>query len=363
MKSFKSVSSLFIIAAKDFQFNADLEKFLQEYPVGGIGLFNSPHDSPHHIWSNPEAALDAVYSFSRRTRELGRFLCVDQEGGRVARLKSPFIQMPPAEQMAWAFIEKNDPAKIYHFYELVAEQLAFSGIQLNLAPVCDLRYEETSQAIGDRSFGGEPDKVIQLVRLFCEAMNSHEVSTTLKHLPGHGPTRIDSHESVAISLKTEAEMMREDFKVFEECAEFAQAIMPGHIAYADSPEKIISLDQQAMNKLREKLPKHLRWISDDLALMKAVNTRSPWVSCFDLEYDHILLCGSLDQASKAIEETIRHAEKTITQQKDQLKLELRLRHSQEAFAPVYELMEFNDWKDAIRIRSDRAAEIWMELSS
>jgi beta-glucosidase-like glycosyl hydrolase len=362
MKAFKNVAGLFIVAARDFEFNAELESFLKEFPVGGIGLFNSPHDNPSNIWTNPEAALEAVYAFSKKSREHGRFLCVDQEGGRVARLKAPFIKIPTAEQIAWAFVEKNTPAQIYSFFELVAEQLAMTGIHLNLAPVCDLRYEETSSAIGDRSFGGEPEKVIQLVRLFCEAMNSHEVSTTLKHMPGHGPTKSDSHEQIAVSLKTESEMFREDFRVFEECAEFSQAVMPGHLSYADSPDRVISLDRAHLEKLRSRLPTHLRWISDDLALMKAVSARDPWIRCFDLNYDHILLCGSLDHAAKAIEATIRHAETTVIDSKDQFKLELRIRHSQEAFAPVYEMMEFSEWKDAIRIRSDRAAEIWQELS-
>ncbi len=362
MRNFKEIAGLFIVATRDLKFSSDLENFLKEYPVGGLGLFNSPHDSPDFIWKNPEAAAEAVYEFSRKARENRLFMCVDQEGGRVARLKAPFIKMPSAELMAVSFVEKQRPDRIYDFYKLVAEQLAFTGIQLNLAPVCDLRYEETSEAIGDRSFGGDPAIVIQLVRLFCEAMASQEVSTALKHLPGHGPTKIDSHESIAVSLKTEREMWNEDFKVFLECAEFTQLVMPGHIAYADSPERIISLDKEHLQKFREKLPEHIRWITDDLALMKAVSSRDPWIKCFDLQYDHMLLCGSLDQAAKAIEATIRHAEKTVTETKDKLNLELRVHHSRESFAPIYELMDFQDWKEAIRIRTEQAEEIWQEIS-
>jgi len=361
MKDFKKVAGFFVVAIRDLQYSAELESFLKEYPVGGLGLFNSPHDSADYIWNDPEAALEATHALSRKARERKLFLSVDQEGGRVARLKSPFIKIPPAEEMASIFVERSSPNRIYDFYRLVAQQLSLSGIHLNFAPVCDLRYEETSSAIGDRSFGGEPAVVIQMVRLFCEAMSSEEVSTTLKHLPGHGPTQFDSHESVAVTLKTEREMLAEDFKVFEECAEFANAIMPGHIAYMDSPDRIISLDKAHLETLRKKLPEGLRWISDDLALMKAVSSRDPWIRCFDLNYDHMLLCGDLDQAAKAIEATIRHAEKTVTDTKEQLALEMRIQHSRESFQPSRPLLEFDRWKTSIRNSSEQAQEILEEI--
>jgi len=361
MRDFKKVAGFFVVALRDFNFSTEWESFLKEYPIGGLGLFNSPHDDPDFIWKNPESALEAMYGVSRKAREQKLFLSVDQEGGRVARLKSPFIKIPPAEEMAMIFAERSNPNQIYDFYRLVAEQLALSGIHLNFAPVCDLRYEETSSVIGDRSFGGEPAVVIQMVRLFCEAMSSEDVATTLKHLPGHGPTKFDSHESIAVTLKTEREMLAEDFKIFEECAEFATAVMPGHIAYMDSPDRIISLDKGHLETLRKRLPEGLRWISDDLALMKAVSSRDPWIRCFDLNYDHMLLCGDLNQAAKAIEATIRHAEKTVVDTKEQLALEMRIQHSRESFQPSRPLLEFNSWLEAIRIGSEKAEEILEEI--
>lgn len=361
MRDFRNVAGLFIVGVKDLRFNDDLEHFLDQFPVGGLCLFNSPHDSAEYLWKNPEAALEAVHGFSAKARERGLFLCADQEGGRVARLKKPFIDIPAAEKVAQVFVERNCRDRIYDFYRLVAEQLAFTGIHLNLAPVCDLRYEETSAAIGDRSFSGDAAIAIQMVRLFCEAMSSQEVASTLKHCPGHGPTKIDSHEAIAVSLKTEAEIFDEDLRVFTECAEFASAVMPGHIAYPEHPDRIISLDKELLGRIRMQFPESTRWISDDLSLMKAVSERKPWVTCFDLNYDHILLCGSLEHSAQAIEETIRHAEVRTQEFKDQLSLEMRIQHSRETYQPVFELPAFDEWKDAITHRSESAAEIWEEI--
>jgi len=156
-------------------------------------------------------------------------------------------------------------------------------------------------------------------------------------------------------------MLAEDFKIFEECAEFATAVMPGHIAYMDSPERIISLDKEHLATLRKRLPESMRWISDDLALMKAVNARAPWIQCFDLNYDHMLLCGDLNQAAQAIEATIRHAEKTVVDTKEQLHLEMRIQHSRESFQPSRPLLDLNPWKEAIRVGSEKAQEIWEEI--
>lgn len=172
MKWNKTLASLFILGIKDFRLSPELRSFLKEFPVSGISLFNSPHDSEDFIWKDPDTALEVLYEFLNEIGAHIHFLAVDQEGGRVQRLKKPFITLPAAGKIGEFFKEEGRPDQIFQVYQLAARQLALCQIQLNFAPVCDLRTPDSHSIIGDRSFGDKPQNVISLVKLFCEAMNS-----------------------------------------------------------------------------------------------------------------------------------------------------------------------------------------------
>lgn len=298
----------FAVGVKDFRAKADLQHFLKRYPVDGLVLFNSPFDSPDNIWSDPQAALEGVYDFVKSTADQIQFLAVDQEGGRVRRLRAPFVALPTAERISQAFENPEQRGKIDELYRLAARQMALSGVHLNFAPVCDLRYPESNQVIGDRSFGSDPEVVKTLVQVFCKSFAEERVWTTLKHFPGHGPSSFDSHDRIAELFVTEAELEARDLAVFLESAAYAHGIMTAHIAFENDPDEIFSLSPKYLPGYRKKIRSEILWITDDLLQMKAVSERQPWRSAYDREYDLCLLCGSLDQAAAAIEDTERHVE-------------------------------------------------------
>jgi beta-N-acetylhexosaminidase len=343
----KIISPHFIIGIRDFEWSQELDSFLDEFPIAGLSLFNSPHDSKDFIWNEPQAALEKLYEFLRRAENRIRFLAADQEGGRVRRLRKPFISLPPAQKVGDYFREGGGLDKIFELYHLAAQQLSLAGVQINFAPVCDLRTSTTTPIIQDRSFSAHSEDVIRLSKIFCEAMETASVRCVLKHFPGHGPTTIDSHESIAIIDKDPYLYDREDRKIFEECAGAAFGIMTAHVALPDSPHRILSLDADFIRGCKHQMPTHLIWMTDDLLTMKAVNALKPWISCFEAGYHYINLCNNLDESASAIEDVIHFLENSDLSFEETQAIEVRSRHSLENFqwSPVNK--DFKKWKQSI----------------
>jgi beta-glucosidase-like glycosyl hydrolase len=280
-----------------------------------------------------------------KARSQVSFFSADQEGGRVRRLRRPFLQLPSAQRIA----ESADPTSsdLQNLYKICARQLALTGIHLDFAPVCDLRTSRSNQVIGDRSFGEEPDQVLSFVKTFCQSFAAEGVHTTLKHFPGHGPTEFDSHERIAVVFKEKKELFETDRKVFLHAAPFASAIMTAHIAFNEAPEKIFSLDATLFQEFKRDMPSSMVWITDDLSNMKAVSDKSPHLKAFELGYNFILLCGSLDQVVHSIEDTIRFAEKQNAEFNAAQKIEKQAQRSWDVFRKPFETLPFKKWKAQI----------------
>ncbi len=354
---YKKIAGAFIVGIKDFEFSRELESFLKEFQIAGLALFNSPYDSPHNIWKDPEQALERVYEFNAKALRFVSFIAADQEGGRVRRLRAPFIHLPSAQRITESYEETGDLKSIKKLYELAAEQMKLAGIILNFAPVCDLRYPESHHVVGDRSFGTKASEVVKWAGLFCDAFETAGVKTTLKHLPGHGPSQRDSHEEVAVLFKTKEDLWKSDFQVFKELSSHASAVMTAHLAYEESSDRIFSLDKEFLTECREVLPDSLLWITDDLLSMGAVKDEKPWLKAFDLHYDYLLVCGSLDEAAAAIEETIRHLENKSLNFTEEERLDRRLHRSLNTYKTQVPMRPWKEWKSKILEMEKKGLEI------
>lgn len=304
----KEICSQFIVGIYDFQWSADLRSFLKNYPVHGLALFNSPWDSPDHIWENKEASLDAIYDLYSGLNSQKHFLAVDQEGGRVRRFRGHYINLPPARTIGNYFQQTKDIGTIEQLYTIVAKQLVYSGVSLNFAPVVDRLYPESSEVVGDRAFSHDPDVIETLAQIVLKVFQNENLASTLKHFPGHGATKYDSHQKTATLFKEEHELKRDE-QIFAHLASDASGMMTAHIAYPEDPKTIISLSKERLSAYRKKyhnINPELFWVTDDLLQMKAVSDQSPWIKTWEAGYDYLLLCGKLDDAANAIEETIRY---------------------------------------------------------
>ncbi|MEX0770728.1 MAG: glycoside hydrolase family 3 protein [Balneolaceae bacterium] len=167
---------------------------LRKYHLGSVVLFD--YDVPSQ---SPVRNIQSAAQLKQLVSDLGRhatkplLVAVDQEGGRVARLKPRFGFPHSVSARYLGTVNQRDTT--YAYASLTAQTLSELGIHINLAPVVDLNLNPENPVIGsiERSFSPDPLLVTRHARIFIEAHHEQGVFTTLKHFPGHGSSRDDSH--------------------------------------------------------------------------------------------------------------------------------------------------------------------------
>lgn len=243
--------------------NEERSFFIKERPLGFI-LFKRNIDNPNQ-----------VKQLVRQLKECVEWDCpilIDQEGGRVARLKPPHWRAsPPIKHFADIAIKDMAAAKeaTYINARLIGEELYNLGINVDCAPVCDLVFDGAHDIIGDRSFGHDPEKVALLARQMALGLADSGVLPIMKHIPGHGRAIVDSHESLPIVNTTLKELRKSDFVVFEKLANIPWA-MTAHITYTAIDEaNPTTLSPKVIKIIRDEIGFSGILISDDLS-MKAL---------------------------------------------------------------------------------------------
>ena len=204
----------------------DERRFFRDANPSGFILFARNVDTPDQV-----AALVAeIYETIGRDDALA---LVDQEGGRVARLKPPHWRAaPPAARIGDLAGGNPRDAKRAAWLNarLMAAELQELGLNVDCAPVLDLPVAGSHDAIGDRAFCGDPDLVVALGRAACEGFLAGGVLPVIKHIPGHGRATADSHTDLPRVDAARAELESTDFKAFRGLADMPAA-MTGHILY------------------------------------------------------------------------------------------------------------------------------------
>jgi beta-N-acetylhexosaminidase len=161
----------------------DLAALLRQGRVGGVVLFARNLRDPGQV-RGLVAELHAL-----APAEAPLCVAIDQEGGRVQRLRAPWTEWPPMRRLG----ERDDLEETARVARALARELADLGIDLDFAPVVDVDTNPANPVIGDRSFGREPERVARHARAFVRAMQAEGVAACAKHFPGHGDTHEDSH--------------------------------------------------------------------------------------------------------------------------------------------------------------------------
>ena len=161
-------------------------------------------------------------------------ILIDQEGGRVARLKPPLIvEHPPARRYGEIYAQDKEAGlrACYLGGILLGHALATYGVNVNCLPCLDLSFAQTSAVIGDRAYGETPKKVAQLGMAAAQGLMETGVLPVMKHMPGHGRGAVDSHlELPVITAKIEA-LKKTDFEAFRLCQNLPLG-MTGHLKYS-----------------------------------------------------------------------------------------------------------------------------------
>lgn len=201
--------------------------FAEARPLGFI-LFARNCESPEQI-----RALIGDLKAAAGFRDA--LILIDQEGGRVARLRPPrWRAAPPGRR--FGDLDRGDPGKAAEAARLngrlLAAELRDLGIGVDCAPVLDLAVAGAHDIIGDRAFSEDPETVGRMGRALIEGLTGGGVWPVIKHIPGHGRATLDSHLALPIVETPRATLSETDFVPFRMCNDAAMA-MTAHIVYRD----------------------------------------------------------------------------------------------------------------------------------
>ncbi|MDE2465966.1 MAG: beta-N-acetylhexosaminidase [Alphaproteobacteria bacterium] len=208
------------------QLTADEIAFFRDVRPFGYILFGRNIESPDQV----RALVDQLRLASGDENAV---VLIDQEGGRVARLKPPYWRArPPAARFAdlYAMHVEAGREAVYLNARLIAQDLLELGINVDCMPVLDVPVSGAHDIIGDRAYGHAPAPVIDLGRRVIEGLLDGGVLPVMKHIPGHGRALSDSHVALPTVTSTHAELSASDFCTFRSLRDCPMA-MTAHVVY------------------------------------------------------------------------------------------------------------------------------------
>ena len=227
--------------------SAEEKKFFAQHPPFGFILFSRNIDNREQVKSLT-ASLRALSGDNSRML----WIFIDQEGGRVARLKPPLVN--PAPPMA-AFVElyQHDRAAGLRAVQLYAAvqcaELHGLGINANCVPVLDIRFKGAHDIIGDRAFGDNPDDIIALAEAYISAVMAGNILPVMKHIPGHGRAMADSHHELPRVATSLDELQQTDFVPFRHFAKKIPLAMTAHVLYEAIDDKPATLSKKIIDEV------------------------------------------------------------------------------------------------------------------
>jgi beta-N-acetylhexosaminidase len=298
----REIGQLLIAGFNGHQLSPELRALAREFGLGGVILFARNVAEPEQV---AELAFDA----SRLTPDLPCWVSVDQEGGRVARLKAPFTEWPPMATLG----RSGDVALAERFARALAAELKSVGITLDYAPVLDIHTNPKNPVIGDRALAGKAEQVARLGAAIVRALQGEGIAACGKHFPGHGDTATDSHFELPLVEHPPERLRDTEFVPFRAAIDAGVAtIMTAHVLVPSLDEKRpASLSRRIVHELlREELKFDGVILSDDLE-MKAVAAEfevpSAAVMAIQAGCDGVLICSGDHDTQAAALETIIHA--------------------------------------------------------
>lgn len=245
----------------------EVELFSEHNPLGFI-LFARNIESPEQV---KKLTMQLKACLFPRNDIL---ILIDQEGGRVARLRPPhWREMSPAKEFGdMILLETMNRTKkaVFTDSRRCAYDLMKCGINVNCAPLIDLHYEGAHDIIGDRAYSSDPFEVSELAEASCKGFLMGNVFPVIKHIPGHGRANCDSHLELPV-VDTKLEELREtDFIPFKKLAHMPFA-MTAHIKYTDiDAENCATQSPKVIEIIRNEIGFKGLILSDDVS-MKALD--------------------------------------------------------------------------------------------
>ena len=251
----------FITGLKSSSLNIKEKKFLKKYKPWGVIIFSRNIKSFEQL---SKLTTDIKKIFNDHNYPI----LIDEEGGRVNRLKKLFDTSIFTGSF-FGSVYKKDIKKFRLYYKIYSKQISYilktAGININTVPVLDVRRTTSDNIIGDRSFGFDP-KIVSKIGDFCiDEFTKNQIGTIIKHIPGHGLAKVDSHLKTPIVKEKINILNKKDFYPFKNKKCFFA--MTAHIIYQDIDEvNTATHSKKVINLIRNKIKFKNLIISDDISM-------------------------------------------------------------------------------------------------
>ncbi len=250
-----------IIDAEGLRLTADEKAMFRDVDPFGFILFARNIDTPDQIRALCAEMRDAV----------GRdaVITIDQEGGRVQRLRSPTWRewLPPLDFVALA--GRNAPRAMYLMYRIIADELHSLGIDSNCAPMVDVAGAATHEFLRNRCYSSDPVRVAELGRAASQGMLAGGVLPVVKHIPGHGRATLDSHFDLPRVSASLNDLKEIDFAPFKVLSDLPMG-MTAHLVYDAIDDVPATLSPKVMQCIRDDIGFDNLIMTDDVS-MKALS--------------------------------------------------------------------------------------------
>ena len=281
-----------ILDADGHRLSVDEKRFFAEADPFGFILFARNVDSPDQVRALCAEMRDAVGRDAPIT--------VDQEGGRVQRLRAPIWRNWPA---SLSHIEATGDSAVdamYLRYRIIAHELHALGIDSNCAPLVDVAGPQTHPFLRDRCYGTDPVRVAELGRAVTDGLLDGGVLPVLKHIPGHGRAQADSHLDLPVVTDDLAALTACDFTPFKMLNDLPMG-MTAHLVYAAIDDLPATVSPKMMRLIRDDIGFDGLIMTDDIS-MKALNGSLVDITRASLEAgcDVALLCNASLEARRAV---------------------------------------------------------------
>ena len=251
----------FITGLKSTVLQSNEIKFLKKYKPWGVILFSRNVKS---IDQTKKLTDDIKKIFNDKKYPI----LIDQEGGRINRF-SKFINTSKFSGEFFGNLYKKDFKKFVTYYKIYINQTCYLmntlGVNINTVPVLDVRNKKSHNIIGDRSFSTNP-KIVSKIGDFCiKEFHKNNIGTVIKHIPGHGLAKVDSHKATPLIKEKSKKLNKIDFFPFKNKKSFFA--MTAHIIYKDIDNIYTAThSKKVINLIRNKIKFKNLLISDDISM-------------------------------------------------------------------------------------------------
>ena len=277
----------FITGIKSTTLSVKEKKFIQKYKPWGIILFSRNIKS----LKQGKKLTDQI---KKIFKDNNYPILIDQEGGRVNRLKN-FFNADPFTGEFFGKLYLKDKKKFYDYYKIFINQTSFLlksiGANINTLPVLDLRSKGSSSIIADRSFSKDPKIVSTIGDICINNFHLNNIGTVIKHIPGHGLAKVDSHKLTPLVNKNLKYLIKNDFSTFKKKSSLFA--MTAHIVYTKIDKvNTATHSKRIIQLIRNNIKFKNIIISDDIAMKSLKSSiKVSTLRAFNAGCDLVLHCN------------------------------------------------------------------------